>query len=201
MTPADLDAALRQLLDPAAPWQFAKDVLIFRDRSGAVISRLPVATRYRQRPCGPYLLSYTPAGEYSPAADLALSRHDGQSPSRADVQALVNSLARVLARPYLEVVVLEMTVAHRPARRLYLPLGAALVPSASQGAEVYQAVVYDRNERYEEEWLSLGITTSHEQAAAWLRRDQQRWLLRGQVISYQLTPAAPGKEVRWQPGR
>lgn len=146
-----LDAVIRSLLNPAAPWQLASTTLIWQGKDRVVTKRLVVNTRYRERSSGPYLLHHTPAGEYGPSADIALSRRDGQPPSAADVQAIVNALARVVGWSGLEVVVMETVFGGRPARRLYWP--PQYIPAVR--TQTYQATIYDLDERYEWNWQTM----------------------------------------------
>lgn len=160
-----LDDRLRYLLDPAGPWQIR-----YADSGFAL--------RYRAiRLSGGLALAYQPDGVYGPAETLTLSR-PGVDVSPVEVKTVAESLARVLGWSKLELDVWDDRFSS-PVRRIYWTR-----PQRRNSLTVHQAVVYDRNE--EEEWMSLGITTNQDEAAEWLRRDQQQYLLRGQVVSYQV---------------
>jgi hypothetical protein len=162
-----LDDVLRSLLDPRQPWQSQ------RTTSGFSI-------RYRAtRLSGGLGLAYQPGGVYSRAETLTLSR-PYVDVSAVEVKTVTAALARILGQPDLKWETWDERQIGR-VHRLYWTR-----PQRLDAHTVHQAVVYDRNEQYEEEWLSLGITTNRDEAAEWLRRDQQLYLLQGQVVSYQV---------------
>lgn len=169
-----LDDVLRSLLDPRQPWKSQ------RTENGFTI-------RYRAiRLSHGLALAYQPGGVYSPAETLTLSRPDVDV-SPVEVRTVAESLARVLGWPGLNLTVWDERRSDRVQRIMWLPTPVRTqTPSGS--IAVHQAVVWDRDERGREDWLSLGIATNRDEAAGWLHRDQQLYMLRGAVVTYEVKP-------------